>query len=310
MIPDFLPVGRFILLGFSDQPQLETALLLVVSAIHILTLAGNAAIVLVSLDPRAPHPMYFFLKNITFITFSSLSFLDLCFTTSIVLHMLWNLEGPEKTISYPGCVIHLTALGLGSTECVLLTTCDRFSAICQPLVAMHLKLLRRLDAVAWTSGFVEATVQTTLVFQLTLQPPHSDFTCKEPALIEIACVDTASLEELSVAGVLCSAIPPGLILVSRGCIARSVRMESAGGRRKASGTSGFPLLVTVLFFGTSVSVSMQPKSKDTQNHRSFLSLFSTAVTPSLNPLIYALRHEEVKWALRRLLGRDPHRGNV
>ncbi|VCW85382.1 unnamed protein product [Gulo gulo] len=130
---DFSNPAGFILLGFSDQPQLEIVLLLVVSTIYILTLVGNTAIILVSnVNPELHMSMYFFL--------SSLSFLDLCFTTSIILQMLWNLEGPEKTISYPGCVIHLyLALGLCSTECVLLTVTayDRFSAICQPLSCRH-----------------------------------------------------------------------------------------------------------------------------------------------------------------------------
>ena len=41
--------------------------------------------------------MYFFLVN--------LSFLDISFTTSIVPQLLVNLWGPQKTISYGGCVI-------------------------------------------------------------------------------------------------------------------------------------------------------------------------------------------------------------
>ncbi|XP_042639092.1 olfactory receptor 2H1-like [Orycteropus afer afer] len=204
----------FILLGFSDQPQLEIVLLLVISIIYILTLMGNTVIVLVSyLNPKLHTPMYFFLSN--------LSFLDLCFTTSIVPQMLWNLKGPEKTISYTGCVIQLfIALGLGSTECILLTVMayDRFNAICRPLhygIIMHPNLLWQLAAVAWISGFVESTVQTILVFQLPLCRHHrvDDFMCEEPALIKIACVDTIFLEyELSIAIVLYVVIPLGLIL--------------------------------------------------------------------------------------------------
>ncbi|XP_032255018.1 olfactory receptor 2H2-like [Phoca vitulina] len=300
------PAG-FILLGFSDQPQLETILLLVVSITYVLTLVGNTAIILVSyLNPKLHTPMYFFLSN--------LSFLDLCFTTSIIPQMLWNFKGPEKTISYTGCVIQLyVALGLGSTECVLLAVMayDRFNAICRPLhygVIMHPKLLWHLAAVAWISGFVESTVQTILVFQLPLCSHHrvDDFMCEEPALIKIACVNTTFLEnELSVASVLYLVIPLGLILVSYGCVAGSVlRIKSGEGRRKAFGTCGSHLLVVVLFFGTSISVYIQPKSNYTQNHSKFLTLFYTVVTPSLNPLIYTLRNKEVKWALRRLLSRD------
>ena len=300
------PTG-FILLGFSDQPHLEMVLLLVVSIIYILTLMGNTAIILVSyFNPKLHTPMYFFLSN--------LSFLDLCFTTSVVPQMLWNLKGPDKTISYTGCVIQLyVALGLGSTECVLLTVMayDRFNAICRPLhyaVIMHPKLLQQLAALAWISGFVESMVQTILVFQLPLCSHHmvDDFMCEEPALIKIACVNTTFLEnELSIAIFLYVVIPLGLILASYGCIVRSVlRIKSTEGRRKAFGTCGSHLIVVVLFFGTIISVYIQPKSKYTQNYSKFLSLFYTVVTPSLNPLIYTLRNKEVKWALRRLVGRD------
>ena len=300
------PAG-FILLGFSDQPHLEMLLLLVVSIIYILTLMGNTAIILLSyFNPKLHTPMYFFLSN--------LSFLDLCFTTSIVPQMLWNLKGPDKTISYTGCVIQLyVALGLGSTECVLLTVMayDRFNAICRPLhygVIMHPKLLQQLAALAWISGFVGSMVQTILVFQLPLCSHHmvDDFMCEEPALIKIACVDTTFLEnELSIASVLYVVIPLGLILASYGCIVRSVlRIKSTEGRRKAFGTCGSHLIVVVLLFGTIISVYIQPKSKYTQNYSKFLTLFYTVVTPSLNPLIYTLRNKEAKWALRRLVGRD------
>ena len=300
------PAG-FILLGFSDQPHLEMLLLLVVSIISILTLMGNTAIILLSyFNPKLHTPMYFFLSN--------LSFLDLCFTTSVVPQMLWNLKGPDKTISYTGCVIQLyVALGLGSTECVLLTVMayDRFNAICRPLhygVIMHPKLLQQLAALAWISGFVESTVQTILVFQLPLCSHHmvDDFMCEEPALIKTACVDTTFLEnELSIASVLYVVIPLGLILASYGCIVWNVlRIKSTGGRRKAFGTCGSHLIVVVLFFGTLASIYIQPKSKYTQSYSKFLTLFYTVVTPSLNPLIYTLRNKEAKWALRRLVGRD------
>ena len=300
-------LAGFILLGFSDQPYLEMVLLLVVSIIYILTLMGNTAIILVSyFNSKLYTPMYFFLSN--------RSFLDLCFTTSVVPQMLWNLKGPDKTISYTGCVIQLyVALGLGSTECVLLTIMayDRFNAICRPLhygVIMHPKLLQQLAALAWISGFVESMVQTILVFQLPLCSHHmvDDFMCEETALIKIACVNTTFLEnELSIACVLYVVIPLGLILVSYGCIVRNVlKIKSTEGRRKAFGTCGSHLIVVVLFFGTLASIYIQPKSKYTQNYSKFLTLFYTVVTPSLNPLIYTLRNNEVKWALRRLVGRD------
>ncbi|KAM6185769.1 olfactory receptor 2G3-like [Rhynchocyon petersi] len=297
------PVG-FILVGFSDQPQLETVLLLIISVLYILTLIGNISIILVSyLTPKLHTPMYFFLSN--------LSTLDLCFTTSIVPQMLWNLKGPEKTITYIGCVIQLyIALGLGSTECILLTVMayDRFNAICRPLhygIIMHTKFLWQLAAMTWVSGFVVSTVQTILVFQLPFCGHHrvDDFLCEETALIKIACVDTTFLEnEIAIASVLYVVIPMALILVSYGCIVRNVlKIKSAESRKRAFGTCGSHMIVVFLFFATVLSVYIQPKSEHTQNHSQFLTLFYTVVTPTLNPLIYTLRNRDVKGALKRLL---------
>ena len=90
----------FILVGFSDRPKLEMVLFIVNFTLYSVAVLGNSAIILVCiLDSRLHTPMYFFLAN--------LSFLDLCFSTSCVPQMLVNLWGPDKTISYAGCVVQL-----------------------------------------------------------------------------------------------------------------------------------------------------------------------------------------------------------
>ncbi|XP_044529524.1 putative olfactory receptor 2B8 [Gracilinanus agilis] len=296
------PIG-FILLGFSDQPQLEIVLLYVISIFYFLTLVGNTTIILISyLDPKLHNPMYFFLSN--------LSFLDLCFTTSIIPQMLWNFRGPDKSITYIGCITQFfVALGLGCTECILLTVMayDRYVAICQPLhyaIIMHPRLLKQLASVSWISGFLESLIQSKLIFQLTLCSHHmlDDFMCEEPALIKIAAVDTTFIEtELCIASILHVMIPLGLILVSYVCIARTtLRIKSSGGWRKVLGTCSSHLVVVTLFFGTILVAYMQPKN--TKNRTKFLTLFYTVVTPTLNPMIYTFRNKDMKKALTRLLG--------
>lgn len=87
----------FLLLGFSNRPQLETPLFVVILIVYFLSFLGNRTIILLSrMDPRLHTPMYFFLSN--------LSFMDLCLTTCTVPQTLANLQGRDKTISYGGCV--------------------------------------------------------------------------------------------------------------------------------------------------------------------------------------------------------------
>uniref|UniRef100_A0A8D2CSZ5 Olfactory receptor n=1 Tax=Sciurus vulgaris TaxID=55149 RepID=A0A8D2CSZ5_SCIVU len=297
--------GGFILLGFSDQPQLEIILFVVVLISYLLTLVGNTTIIVVScLDSKLRTPMYFFLTN--------LSFLDLAFTTSIVPQLLWNLRGPAKTITSTGCALQLyVSLSLGSTECVLLTVMafDRYVAVCRPLnytTVMHPSFCKALAGIAWLSGVGNTLIQSTI----TLRLPRCGhrrlhhFLCEVPAMIKLACVDIhANQVQLFVATLVLLLLPMALISISYGFIAHAViKIKSAHAWRKALGTCGSHLLVVSLYFGTSSVIYIQPQRSYGHSQGMFLTLFYTVVTPTLNPLIYTLRNKDVKGALRRLHG--------
>ncbi|KAM6184979.1 olfactory receptor 2G3-like [Rhynchocyon petersi] len=300
--------GDFILLGFSDQPQLEVILFVVILISYLLTLVGNTAIILLAwVDTKLHTPMYFFLTN--------LSFLDLCFTTSVVPQLLWNLKGPAKTITYTGCTIQLyVSLSLGTTECVLLTIMafDRYVAVCRPLnytVVMHPTFCKSLAGIAWLSGVGNTLIQGTIILRLPRCGHHHlhHFLCEIPAMIKLACVDIHPNEvQLFVGTLVLILLPMALILVSYGLIVQAViKIKSFQAWRKALGTCGSHLIVVSLFFGTGSVIYIQPKRSYSHSQGKFLTLFYTVVTPTLNPLIYTLRNKDVKGALRRLL-RNEH----
>nr|NP_001116626.1 olfactory receptor-like protein 42-2 [Sus scrofa]BAD83376.1 olfactory receptor-like protein 42-2 [Sus scrofa] len=306
MVNHSSPAG-FLLLGFSEHPELERILFAVVFTSYLLTLAGNTLIILLSaLDPRLHSPMYFFLSN--------LSFLDLCFTTSCVPQMLVHLWGPHKTISFLGCAVQLFIfLLLGTTECVLLTVMafDRYVAVCQPLhyaTIVHPRLCRQLAAVAWVMGLVQSIVQTPPTLRLPFCPHRQidDFVCQVPSLIRLSCGDTTfNGIQLAVSSVVFLVVPLALILISYGAIARAVlRISSATAWRKALGTCSSHLAVVTLLYSSGIAVYLQPKSPYAQRRGKFFGLFYAVGTPSLNPLIYTLRNKEVKRVLGRLLGQD------
>ncbi|XP_012386686.3 olfactory receptor 2W3-like [Dasypus novemcinctus] len=297
---------QFILLGFSDTPRLEQILFVFVLIFYLVALTGNITIILVSrLDPCLHTPMYFFLTN--------LSLLDICFTTSSIPQLLFNLHGPDKTISYTGCAIQLFVfLGLGGTECVLLAAMayDRFTAICKPLhysVIMHPQLCWTLVSVAWGIGHLNSLVMSPVTMHLPrcgrCRVKH--FLCEIPALIKIACVDTVAVEStVFILTVILVLVPLSLILTSYSYIALAVlRIKSAAGRRKAFNTCGSHLTVVSLFYGNIIYMYMQPGNNSSQDQGKFLTLFYSLVTPMLNPAIYTLRNKDVKGALKRLVSR-------
>ncbi|XP_001517819.4 olfactory receptor 2G3-like [Ornithorhynchus anatinus] len=298
---------HFILMGFSDQPQLEVILFVVVLTSYLLTLVGNTIIIVVSrLDPRLPHPLYFFLSH--------LSLVDLCFTTSIVPQLLWNLWGPSKAITVVGCAIQLyVSLALGSAECVLLPIMafDRYTAVCRPLhyrSIMHPRFCHALAAVAWTSGLGNSVIQSTITLRLPRCGHRhlAHFICEVPALIKLACMDTKANEiQLFVATLVLLLLPMTLIMLSYGFIARAVlRIKSSQAWQKALGTCGSHLLVVTLFFGMGSVIYIQPNSSFSKTSGKFLTLFYTVVTPTLNPIIYTLRNKDMLGAVRRLLWKD------
>ncbi|XP_074055082.1 olfactory receptor 2C1-like [Macrotis lagotis] len=296
----------FILMGVSDHPQLEMIFFVVILFSYLLTLVGNLTIILISrLDAWLHTPMYFFLSN--------LSSLDLAFTTSSAPQMLLNLWGPDKTISYSGCITQLYIFfWLGATEGILLVVMafDRYVAVCRPLhymTIMHPRLCWQLAAIAWLGGLGNSLIQATFTLQLPLcgHQKVDNFLCEVPALIKIACGDT-SLNEALLNGVCAffTAVPLSIILISYGYIAQAVlKNRSADGWQKAFKTCGSHLIVVFLFYISAIYAYLLPAKSSSQDRGKFISLFYSVVTPMVNPLIYTLRNKEVKGALRRFLGK-------
>ena len=294
----------FILLGFSDRLQLESVLFVVLLIFYIFTLLGNTTIIALSyLDPHLHTPMYFFLSN--------LSFLDMCYTTSIVPQLLVNLSGADKSISFGGCVVQMyISLALGCTECILLGVMafDRYVAVCRPLhytVIMHPRLCALMASASWITGFANSLLQTVLVFLLPRcgRNKLDHFFCEIPPFLKLACVDTTMNVYMTFFGsVIILLTPVSLIMVSYGRIVRAVlRIKSTAGRRKAFGTCGSHLTVVSLFFGTAIYVYFQPSSNNSQDQDKFMSLFYTVIIPMTNPLIYTLRNRDVKGAMKKVL---------
>ncbi|KAK7807657.1 hypothetical protein U0070_006374 [Myodes glareolus] len=138
----------FILLGLTDDPQLQILIFLFLFINYILSLMGNLVIILLTLlDPRLKTPMYFFLRNF--------SFLEMAFTSSCIPRFLMSILTGDKTISYGACLTQLFFFFLLLiTEFYLLAAMsyDRYVAICRPLhypIIMNSKVCHLLVISSW-----------------------------------------------------------------------------------------------------------------------------------------------------------------
>ncbi|XP_044096840.1 olfactory receptor 12-like [Neovison vison] len=293
----------FVLEGFNGGLETQALLFAVFLALYMVTMLGNLTMIMViTLDAHLHSPMYFFLKN--------LSFLDLCYSSVIAPNALVNFFSPSKVITFAGCATQLFFFSLlVTTEGFLLGVMayDRFMAICSPLrypITMCHSACTRLVLGTYCGGCLNSVVQTSFTFRLPFCSSNriNHFFCDVPPLLQLACGNTA-INELILFGI-CGLIIVGVtsvVLVSYGYITVTIlRMRSGAGRRKVFSTCGSHMAAVTLFVGTVFVMYAQPGAIESMEQGKVVSVFYTLVIPMLNPLIYSLRNKDVKEALWRL----------
>ncbi|XP_065509464.1 olfactory receptor 14A16-like [Caloenas nicobarica] len=297
-------ITQFLLLAFTDTRELQLLHFWLFLGIYLAALLGNGLIITtIASDQHLHTPMYFFLLN--------LSFLDLgCISTTVPKSMansLWD----TRDISYQGCVSQVFLLLFAiSAECALLTVMayDRYVAVCKPLhygTLLDSRACVHMAAAAWATGFVYAGMHTTNTFSLPLCKGNAldQFFCEIPQILKLSC-SHSYLREFGLLGfsgflVLGSFI---FILLSYVQIFRAVlRMPSEQGRHKAFSTCLPHLAVISLFIGTGAFAYLKHHSISSPSLDLVVSVLYSVVPPTLNPLIYSLRNQELKDALRKLM---------
>nr|XP_056706794.1 olfactory receptor 1020-like [Euleptes europaea] len=297
-------VSEFILLGFSDRLEVQLSLFLLFLLIYLLTLIGNIGmIVLIQTDSLRHSPMYFFLTN--------LSFVDLCFSSSVAPRFLYDLLMGRKVISYKACATQMWfAATFATTECYLLAAMayDRFVAICNPLlypVTITRNICLQLVFGCYLVGIVISVVHTSGTFRLSFCGPNeiTSFFCDIPPLLRLSCSDNyVSKTVLFVTAAFVVVLNAVIVLISYICILFTIlRMQSPTSRRKTFSTCASHLMTVVLYFGTLTFMYGQPGGLEAAEQDKIVSVFYTIVIPMLNPAIYSMRNEEVKKALKKKL---------
>uniref|UniRef100_A0A674IQJ7 Olfactory receptor n=1 Tax=Terrapene triunguis TaxID=2587831 RepID=A0A674IQJ7_9SAUR len=296
-------VTDFIMQGLFDHPQHQGLIFGLFLCLYMTAIMGNSLIIeAIVIHPPLHTPMYFFIAN--------LALVDVVCTSSVLPKMLENLLQEKKTISFDGCMAQLFAFTLSSgTELVLLTAMsyDRYVAICHPLRYVNLmskEICINLAAGVWAVGTINSLVHTLLMLRLDFCGPNliQHFFCEIPPVLALSCSSTY-LNEIMIfmADIFLAMVNFLLTTVSYSFIIIAIfKIQSSKGKQRAFSTCSSHLLVVSLYYSTIIYTYIRPTSSYSLDKDKMVAIMYTLITPTLNPVIYSLRNNEIKVAIRKI----------
>ncbi|XP_004870979.1 olfactory receptor 147-like [Heterocephalus glaber] len=295
-------VTEFVLLGLTQQPELQLPLFFLFLGIYVVSMVGNLGlIVLIGLNTHLHTPMYYFLFH--------LSFTDFCYSSVVTPRMLMGFL-KQNIISYAECMAQVFFFCFFVIdECYILTSMayDRYVAICKPLmykIIMSHQVCLMITVSVYVMGFLGAMAHTGCMLRLTFCDSNviNHYMCDIPPLLQLSCTST-SINELVifiVVGVNVT-VPSLTIFISYTLILSNISSnQSTGGRSKAFSTCSSHIIAVSLFFGASAFMYLKPSTTSVDQDK-VSTIFYTIVGPMMNPFIYSLKNKDVHIALRKTL---------
>ncbi|KAM6448964.1 olfactory receptor 14A16-like [Liasis olivaceus] len=297
-------VLEFILMGFSDDRDLQLLLFFLLLFIYLIALVGNLLIAFVVILNHHLHtPMYFFLVN--------LSLTDICYiTTTIPKSMAVSLTD-NNMITFPGCVAQVfSVIACVGSEVALLTIMayDRYVAICHPLrysLILNWDACSQMTVASWISSLIHALLQTTITFQLHFCGLNiiGQFFCDLPQLQKISCTDT-KLNQIAIwtTGFIVCIFCTGFVFASYGYIFSVIlKIPSVEGRYKTFSTCSPHLTVFSLFIITAMFSYLRPQTLSSPMMDLLSAVLYAVLPPVLNPIIYSFRNKDIQESLRKIV---------
>ncbi|XP_055971559.1 olfactory receptor 6C2-like [Sorex fumeus] len=299
-------ITTFILLGLTDDPQLQILLFIFLFITYILSIAGNLIIITLTLvDSHLKTPMYFFLRNF--------SFLEVSFTTACIPRFLYSMSTGDNTITYNACIIQLFfGILFGATEFFLLAAMsyDRYVAICKPLhymTIMNNRVCTIFVFTCWASALLVILPPLSIGLELEFCDSNAidHFACDAGPFIKVSCTDTWLIEIMVIiTAVFTLIITLACVILSYTYIIRTVmRFPSIQQRKKAFSTCSSHMIVVSIAYGSCIFIYIKPFDKEELAINKVVSVLNISVAPLLNPFIYTLRNKQVKQAFSHSIKR-------
>ncbi|XP_074123452.1 olfactory receptor 6C2-like [Sminthopsis crassicaudata] len=299
-------ITLFILQGLTDDPRFQVLLFIFLFLTYILSITGNLTIITLTLvDAHLKTPMYFFLRNF--------SFLEVSFTSACIPRYLYSLLTGDNIVTYNECIAQVFFITFfGSTEFFLLSTMsyDRYVAICKPLhytTIMSSKVCYQLMLSSLLAALILILPPLSLGLQLEFSPSNviDHFLCDSYPVLKNSCSDTTFLRKIIVIfAVLLLMTTLVLVILSYAYIVKTIlKFPSAQQRKKAFSTCSSHMIVVSMTYGTCIFVYIKPPGNEELALDKVVSVLMTSIAPVMNPFIYTLRNKQVIQAFKDFIKR-------
>nr|XP_027790906.1 olfactory receptor 6C74-like [Marmota flaviventris] len=276
-------VTNFIIVGLTEDPNWEIVVFLFLFVTYLLSITGNLTIILLTLlDPHLKTPMYFFLRNF--------SFLEITLTTACIPRYLVSIITKDKTISLDACLAqgHFTLL-IGITQFFLLAAMsyDLYVAICKPLHYATIMSSRVSHLLVAAGVAISPGVIVSLTLEFCDGNVIEHIFCDYSPILKLSCTDTHDLELSNfILAIITLLNTLALVLFSYIKIITTVlKIPSAQERKKAFSTCSSHLIVVSISYGSCIFMYIKPSAEERISLNKGVSMLAVSVAPVLNPFI-------------------------
>ena len=300
---------QFVLLGLSQNPTMQKMIFVVLLIVYIVSTVGNVlTMVTIKASSLLESPGYYFLAH--------LSFIDACYSCVNNPKVIVDSLYVKKISPFNECMMPIFGEHWFSGANIILLTAmayDHYVAICKPLhytTLMNWQVCDLLIGVSWVGGFLHATIQILFIIKLPFCGPTviDHFMCDLNPSLDLACTDTHTLVLFVAANSGFISLLNFLLLI--GCYAvilHPLKTQSLEAQQKALSACVSHITAVVFFFLPCIFEYLRPATSLPIDKA--IAVFYTMIKTMLTPLIYTLRNDQMKNAIRKLCSRKATSGD-
>ncbi|XP_035121494.1 olfactory receptor 56B34-like [Callithrix jacchus] len=303
-------VSEFILMGFPGIHEWQHWLSLPLALLYLLALGANLFIIItIQHEPMLHEPMYHLL--------GILAVVDIGLATTIMPKILAIFWFDAKPISLPECFAQIYAIH--SFMCMesgifLCMAVDRYMAICYPLqypsIVTEAFVIKATLSMVLRNGLLTIPVPVLAAQRHYCSRNEIDHClCSNLGVTSLACDDITinRFYQLALVWVVVGS-DMGLVFASYSLIIRSVlRLNSAKATSKALNTCSSHLILILFFYTAIIVVSVTHLAgRRAPFIPVLLNVLHIVMPPAINPMVYALRTQELRAGFQKLFGLGKH----